>query len=216
MDKIRVLIVDDHPLVRQGIASFIEAQDDLEVAGEATNGREAGEQVTKLKPDVVLMDLVMPELDGIAATREIKSRDPDVKILALTSLVNDEQVLPALQAGASGYLLKDIAAEQLMDAIRAAQRGETPLAPVVATKLVTSVRATRDEDAAKLETLSEREREVLGLLGQGLSNKEIAARLVISEKTVKFHVSSILSKLQLGDRTQAALYATKHGLVPAK
>ncbi len=216
MDKIRVLIADDHPLVRQGIASFIEAQDDLEVAGEAANGREAVEQVTKLKPDVVLMDLVMPELDGIAATREIKSRDPDVKILALTSFVNDEQVLPALQAGASGYLLKDIAAEQLMDAIRAAQRGETPLAPVVATKLVTSVRATRDEDAAKLETLSEREREVLGLLGQGLSNKEIAARLVISEKTVKFHVSSILSKLQLGDRTQAALFANKHGLVPAK
>ncbi len=216
MDKIRVLIVDDHPLVRQGIASFIEAQDDLEVAGEAANGREAVAQVAQLKPDVVLMDLVMPELDGIAATREIKSRYSHIKVLALTSFVNDEQVLPALQAGASGYLLKDIAADQLMEAIRAAQRGETPLAPVVATKLVTGVRATRDEDAMKLETLSDREREVLGLLGQGLSNKEIAARLVISEKTVKFHVSSILSKLQLSDRTQAALFATKHGLVPAK
>ena len=216
MQKIRVLIVDDHPLVRQGIGSFIEAQDDMEVAGEASNGREAVAQVAQLKPDVVLMDLVMPEMDGIASPREIKSRYPETKILALTSFVNDEQVIPALQAGASGYLLKDIAADQLMDAIRAANRGETPLAPVVATKLVTGMRGTRDEDTVKLEALSEREREVLGLLGKGLSNKEIAARLVISEKTVKFHVSSILSKLQLSDRTQAALFAAKHGLVPAK
>ncbi len=212
---IRVLIVDDHPLVRQGIATFIEAQDDIEVAGEASNGQEAISQVTALSPDVVLMDLVMPEMDGVAATREIKSRYPNVKVLALTSFVNDEQIVPALQAGASGYLLKDIAPEQLMEAIRAVQRGETPLAPEAAKRLVQGVRVARDEEAAKLDALSEREREVLGLLGQGLSNKEIAQKLVISEKTVKFHVSSILSKLELNDRTQAALFAAKHGLVPS-
>ncbi len=209
---VRVLIVDDHPLVRQGLATFIESQEDIRLVGEASNGREAIEQVTALEPDVVLMDIVMPECDGVHATREIKSRYPGVEVLALTSFVTDEQILPALQAGASGYLLKDIAADRLMDAIRGANRGEMPLAPVAATRLVQGVRV-RDEEAAKLEALSEREREVLTYLGQGLSNKEIAARLVISEKTVKFHMSSILGKLQVNDRTQAALFAAKHGIV---
>ena len=210
MSKIRVLIVDDHAMVRQGIATFIELQDDVELIGEAANGREAIARVEELKPDVVLMDLVMPEMDGVTATREIKVRYPDVKVLVLTSFVNDAQLTPALQAGASGYLLKDIAADDLMKAIRAAQRGETPLAPAVAKKLVEGARTPQDDESGKLAALTERERQVLALLGRGLSNKEIAAKLSISEKTVKFHVSGVLSKLGVSDRTQAALFAAKH------
>ena len=208
---IRVLIVDDHAMVRQGIATFIELQDDVELVGEAANGREAVARVDESKPDVVLMDLVMPEMDGVAATREIKARHPDVKVLVLTSFVNDAQLAPALQAGASGYLLKDISADELMKAIRAAQRGEAPLAPAVARKLIEGVAVPR-EDTRQLDQLTERERQVLALLGHGLSNKEIAAKLSISEKTVKFHVSGVLSKLRVSDRTQAALFASKHGL----
>ncbi len=210
MDRIRVLIVDDHAMVRQGIATFIELHDDIELAGEAANGREALERVEELKPDVVLMDLVMPEMDGVTATREIKARFPNVKVLVLTSFVNDAQITPALQAGASGYLLKDLSANELMNAIRAAQQGEAPLAPQVAKKLVERTREPHDADAAKLATLTDRERQVLALLGRGMSNRDIARQLVISEKTVKFHVSSILSKLELDDRTQAALFAAKH------
>ena len=208
---IRVLIVDDHAMVRQGIATFIELQDDVELVGEAANGREAIARVDESNPDVVLMDLVMPEMDGVAATREIKARHPDVKVLVLTSFVNDAQLAPALQAGASGYLLKDISADELMKAIRAAQRGEAPLAPAVARKLIEGVAVPR-EDTRQLDQLTERERQVLALLGHGLSNKEIAAKLSISEKTVKFHVSGVLSKLRVSDRTQAALFASKHGL----
>lgn len=208
---IRVLIVDDHAMVRQGIATFIELQDDVELVGEAANGREAIARVDESNPDVVLMDLVMPEMDGVAATREIKARHPDVRVLVLTSFVNDAQLAPALQAGASGYLLKDISADELMKAIRAAQRGEAPLAPAVARKLIEGVAVPR-EDTRQLDQLTERERQVLALLGHGLSNKEIAAKLSISEKTVKFHVSGVLSKLRVSDRTQAALFASKHGL----
>ncbi|MBI4786328.1 MAG: response regulator transcription factor [Chloroflexi bacterium] len=211
MDKIRVLIVDDHAMVRQGIATFIELQDDIELVGEAANGREAMARVAQLRPDVVLMDLVMPEMDGVTATREIRARHPEVKVLALTSFVNDTQIAPVLQAGAAGYLLKDLSAGELMQAIRAAYRGETPLAPAVAKKLVEGIAAPRAEPDA-LAQLTEREREVLALLGRGLSNKEIAAQLSISEKTAKFHVSGILGKLRLADRTQAALFAAKHGL----
>ena len=210
MSKIHVLIVDDHAMVRQGIATFIELHDDIELVGEAANGVQALDRVAQLRPDVVLMDLVMPEMDGVAATREIKARFPDVKVLVLTSFVNDAQITPALQAGASGYLLKDLSAEDLMNAIRAAYHGEAPLAPQVAKKLVEGAREPHDADAAKLATLTEREREVLALLGRGMNNREIAQRLVISEKTVKFHVSSILSKLQVSDRTRAALFAVRH------
>lgn len=209
MGKIRVLIVDDHAMVRQGIAAFIELQDDVELVGEAANGREAIARVEETKPDVVLMDLVMPEMDGVTATREIKAHHPEVKVLALTSFVTDAQITPALQAGASGYLLKDIVADDLMNAIRAAQHGETPLAPAVAKKLIEGVMSPH-EDARRLDQLTERERQVLALLGHGLSNKEIAAKLSISEKTVKFHVSGVLSKLGLNDRTQAALFASKY------
>jgi len=206
---IRVLLVDDHAMVRQGIATFIETQDDIQLIGEAANGREAIARVAELAPDVVLMDLQMPEMDGITATREIKARYPAVKILALTSFVNEGQITPALQAGASGYLLKDISADGLMKAIRAAHHGETPLAPAVARKLIEGVAAPSDQ-ARALAQLTEREREVLALLGRGMSNKEIAAQLSISEKTAKFHVSSILGKLDLHDRTQAALFAVKY------
>ncbi len=211
MEKIRVLIVDDHAMVRQGIATFIELQDDIALAGEAANGREAVARVDELRPDVVLMDLVMPEMDGVTATREIKVHHPEVKVLALTSFVNDIQIAPALQAGASGYLLKDLSADELMKAIRAAYHGDTPLAPAIAKKLIESI-ATPHELTPVLDQLTAREREVLALLGRGMSNKEIAAKLSISEKTAKFHVSSILNKLGLADRTQAALFASKHGL----
>lgn len=207
--KIRVLIVDDHAMVRQGIATFIELQDDVELVGEAANGREAIARVEEFKPDVVLMDMLMPEMDGVTATSEIKARHPEVKVLVLTSFVNDAQITPALQAGASGYLLKDISADELMKAIRAAQRGEAPLAPAVAKKLVEGVAAPREESRA-LDQLTNREREVLALLGRGMSNKEVAAKLSISEKTVKFHVSGVLSKLGVSDRTQAALFAVKY------
>ena len=209
INPIRVMIVDDHAMVRQGIATLIETQDDIQLIGEATNGREAIARVAELTPDVVLMDLQMPEMDGITATREIKVRYPDVKILALTSFVNDTQITPMLRAGASGYLLKDISADGLMKAIRAVQRDETPLAPAVAKKLIEGIAAPSTETRA-LTQLTEREREVLGLLGRGMSNKEIAAQLSISEKTAKFNVSSILGKLNLNDRTQAALFAVRN------
>ena len=210
MDRIRVLIVDDHAMVRQGIATFIELHDDIELVGEAANGRKALESVKELEPDVVLMDLVMPEMDGVTATREIKARYPNVKVLVLTSFVNDAQLSPALQAGASGYLLKDLSADELVNAIRAVHQGESPLAPQVAKKLVEQTREPRDPTVVKLAALTEREREVLALLGRGMNNRDIAKQLIISEKTVKFHVSSILSKLELDDRTQAALFAAKY------
>lgn len=161
---IRVLVVDDHALVRQGIVTFIAEQDDIEVVGAATNGREALARVAELEPDLVLMDLQMPEMDGIAATREIRARYPRVQVIALTSFADDAYLVPALQAGALGYLLKDISADDLTSAIRAAARGETPLAPQVAKKLIEGVRQPRRDEAAKLAALSERERQVLTLL----------------------------------------------------
>jgi NarL family two-component system response regulator LiaR len=220
---IRVLIVDDHAVVLQGLRTFLELQDDpsalpIEVVGEATNGVEAVHLARRLQPDVVLLDLVMPEMDGIAATPRILDESPHSQVIILTSFGEEDKVLPAIRAGAQGYLLKDIAPTDLVQAVRAAYLGQVQLHPDVARKLMSAVAAQEESPAtqpsAPFEELTERETEVLRLIAQGFNNREIAARLVISDKTVKTHVSSILSKLHLEDRTQAAIYALRHGLAP--
>jgi NarL family two-component system response regulator LiaR len=214
IDKIKVLIVDDHQVVRQGLRTFLELNDDIGVLGEAADGQEAVELATQLKPDVVLMDLVMPRLDGIAAITKIKSLGTGVKVIALTSFTEDDKVFPAIQAGASSYLLKDVSPDALVDAIRAAHRGEARLHPEVMRKLMAQVAA---QPASRKQSsgpqLTEREQEVIQLVTQGKSNHEIAEILIISEKTAKAHISNILGKLGLDDRTQMAVYAIKHGLV---
>jgi NarL family two-component system response regulator LiaR len=213
-DKIKVLIVDDHQVVRQGLHTFLELQDDILVVGEAGDGQTAVEMVPLLNPDVVLMDLVMPRLDGIAATRQIKVMDAAVKVIALTSFTEDDKVFPAIQAGASSYLLKDVSADDLVDAVRAVHRGEARLHPDIARKLMEQVaHQTSHPGEAQVEEITNRELEVIRLVAQGRSNFEIAQELVISEKTVKTHVSNILAKLNLSDRTQLAIYAIRHGLV---
>ncbi|MET3292380.1 UNVERIFIED_CONTAM: DNA-binding NarL/FixJ family response regulator [Brevibacillus sp. OAP136] len=221
--KIKILLVDDHAVVLRGLQFFLSMQKDFEIVGEAENGKEALEKVASCQPDVVLMDMVMPVMDGIEATRLIKKTYPDVKILVLTSFSDQDYVLPALQAGAVGYLMKDMKPDQIVEAIRGSYSGNIQLHPDVTSKLMAQVTAAPAEQpplAAPVqtgekhhETLTKREKEVLCLLAQGCSNKEIAAVLVIAEKTVKTHVSSILGKLNLSDRTQAALYAIKHGYV---
>jgi NarL family two-component system response regulator LiaR len=213
-EKIKVLIVDDHQVVRQGLRTFLELQEDVLVVGEAGDGQAAVEMVRQLNPNVVLMDLVMPHLDGITATRQVKSLGFDVKVIALTSFTEDDKVFPAIQAGASSYLLKDVSPDDLVEAIRAAYRGEARLHPDIARKLMEQVaHQTPSPRESQVEDLTERERDVIQLVAQGRSNQEIARELVISEKTVKTHVSNILSKLQLVDRTQLAIYAIKKGLV---
>lgn len=206
---IRVLIVDDHRVVRQGLQMFLALDDTLTVVGEASNGREAIEAVQKLEPDVVLMDLLMPEMDGIAATEAIRSLAPDTHVIALTSALQDEKVVGAIRAGATGYLLKDTEAEELVRAIHLAASGQVQLSPRAAERLMREVRAPESP-----ESLTEREQDVLRLIARGLSNRQIAEELTLSEKTIKTHVSSILSKLNLLSRTQAALYAIQIGLVP--
>ncbi len=213
--KIRVLIVDDHPIVRQGLRTLLELQDDITVVGEAVNGKSAVALAAQLKPDVVLMDLVMPELDGIAATRQISDMQQGTHVIALTSFVEDEKVIPAIQAGAVSFLLKDVAPNDLMDAVRAAQQGEARLHPTVMRRLMAQVASQPGPPQPAFPDITEREMEVLSLVAEGLSNREIAARLVISEKTVKTHVSSLLSKLNQEDRTRLAVFAIKKGLVPA-
>lgn len=211
MEKISVLIVDDHAVVRQGLRTFLDLVDEVEVVGEAANGVAAVEQVQELLPDVVLMDLLMPELDGIEATRRIRALSPSTQVIALTSFSEDDQVFAAIRAGAIGYLLKNVAPADLAKAVQAARRGEVQLDPEVARKLVEEV-AGKPRQVTP-EQLTERELEVLGLIARGHSNREIAAELIIAEKTVKTHVSNILSKLHLADRTQAAIYALREGLV---
>ena len=213
-EKIRVLIVDDHQVVRQGLRTFLELQEDILVVGEAGDGETAVEMVRQLNPDIVLMDLVMPRLDGISATRQVKSFAAAVKVIALTSFTEDEQVFPAIQAGASSYLLKDVSPDELVEAIRAAYHGEARLHPDIMRKLMDQVatQTTRIQEIPA-ENLTERELDVVRLVAQGRSNHEIAQELVISEKTVKTHISNILSKLHLADRTQLAIYAIKKGLV---
>lgn len=202
---IRVLIVDDHAVVREGLRAFLELQEGIEVVAEAADGRQALAQAELQKPDVVLMDLVMPRLDGLEAMRQLRQRLPDIRVVALTSFLDDERLLPAIQAGAAGYLLKDAEPDELLRAIRAAARGEAPLAPKAALALI-----TERSRAPDTQPLTEREREVLRLVGEGLPNKLIARRLAISEKTVKGHLTSIFQRIGVSDRTQAALWARSH------
>jgi DNA-binding NarL/FixJ family response regulator len=211
-----VLVVDDHAVVRRGLLAFLDSEPDLEVVGEAEGGAQALELLARLasegrEPDVVLMDLKMEPLDGIESTRQIRSRHSEVDVVALTSFGEDERVHAALEAGASGYLLKDSDADEVSAAIRAAHRGELPLDPAIARELTSSLRS--ESRAAPDAELTARELEVLRLLGAGRANKEIAAELQISERTARTHVSSILSKLDLTSRTQAALWAVREGLV---
>jgi two-component system, NarL family, response regulator LiaR len=212
--KIKVLIVDDHQVVRQGLRTFLELQPDIIVVGEAADGQAGVEMVHQLQPDVVLMDLVMPQLDGIAATRQVKALGGAVKVIALTSFTEDDKVFSAIQAGASSYLLKDVSPEELIEAIRAAQRGEARLHPDITRRLMEQIAQQTSTVRKSLpEELTGRELEVVRLVAQGRNNHEIAQTLVISEKTVKTHVSNILGKLHLDDRTQLAIYAIKHNLV---
>lgn len=214
MDKISVLLVDDHQVVRQGLRDFLELQEDIDVVGEANNGEDGVKLARDLLPDVVLMDLVMPTgIDGVEATRRVKEVSPSTRIIVLTSFADDNKVFPAIKAGAISYLLKDISPEDLAHAIRAAQRNEAVLHPEVAAKLMQEFSTPRPTETP-LEQLTEREMDVLRLIARGKSNKEIADTLIISEKTVKTHVSNILSKLHLADRTQAAIYALRQRLVP--
>ncbi len=208
MDKTRILLVDDHHVVRQGLTMFLSLEEGLEIVGEATNGAEALDQVAALTPDVVLMDLLMPVMDGVEATRRIKEAYPDTEVIALTSVLEDKLVVGAVEAGAMGYLLKDTRPQELVDAIRAASRGEVQLHPEARKRLIKEVRTPE-----MLEPLTARETETLRQLAKGLSNKEIAKAFDVSEVTVKSHVSSIFAKLGVSSRTQAALFALKEGWV---
>ena len=213
VEKIKVLIVDDHQVVRQGLRTFLELQEDILVVGEASDGLMAVEMVRELEPDVVLMDLVMPNLDGIAATRQVRSMGVATKVITLTSFNENDKVFPSIQAGACSYLLKDVSPDDLVDAIQAAYRGETRLHPDITRKLMEKVtQPVKPHRESQVEDLTERELEVVRLVARGCSNREIARELVISEKTVKTHVSNILSKLHLDDRTQLAIYAIKKDL----
>ena len=210
-ESIKVFIADDHAIVRNGIAALLATESDIEVIGDASNGEDAVLAAKELHPDVILMDLVMPEMDGIQAIHQIRTLDPDARILVMTSFATDEMVFPAIKAGALGYLLKDSSPEELVNAIHQVYRGEPSLHPQIARRVLQEISQpptlTRTE-----EPLTERELEVLKLIARGMSNQEIAEQLVISETTVRTHVSRILSKLHLASRTQAALYALKEGL----
>jgi NarL family two-component system response regulator LiaR len=206
---IRVLVVDDHAVVREGLRAFLELQDGIEVAGEAADGEEALTEAERLVPDVILMDLVMPRLDGVAAMRVLRERLPAARVIVLTSFLDDDKLLPALRAGAAGYLLKNAQPQELVRAVRAAHAGEALLDPVVAARVVETF--TGGEEP--LDRLTPREREVLELIGRGFPNKRIARELDISEKTVKAHVGRVLAKLEVTDRTQAAVVAVRAGLV---
>ncbi|MCX4980051.1 response regulator transcription factor [Streptomyces sp. NBC_00572] len=208
--QIRVLLVDDHQVVRRGLRTFLEVQDDIEVVGEASDGAEGVARAEELRPDVVLMDVKMPGTDGIEALKRLRELDNPAKVLVVTSFTEQRTVVPALRAGASGYVYKDIDPDALAGAIRSVHAGHVLLQPEVAGALL-----AQDDShggTGRGSTLTEREREVLGLIADGRSNREIARALVLSEKTVKTHVSNILMKLDLADRTQAALWAVRHGL----
>ena len=222
-DKIRVLIVDDHEVVRQGLRTFLELHGDLrspkiEVVGEAANGVDAVELSSRLQPDIVLLDLVMPEMDGVSATSKIIESAPGTRVIILTSFGEEDKVVPAIRAGAQGYLLKDISPDGLVQAVYDAYRGEVQLHPKAAQKLMSAVSKSEDTSSSQtakrdLDDLTNREQDVMQLIADGKTNQEIADKLVISESTVKTHVSNILSKLHLKDRTQIAIYALKHGIL---
>jgi NarL family two-component system response regulator LiaR len=208
---IRVLVADDHAIVRKGISALLVTEPDIEVVGEAANGREAVRQARDLRPDVILMDLVMPEMDGIEAIRVLAAEQSDTRILVLTSFAGDSQVFPAIKSGAQGYLLKDSSPEELIQAIRQTHRGEPSLHPTIARKLLQEIMHPPAQTPMP-EPLTEREVEVLRLVAMGRSNREIGDDLVISEATVRTHVSNVLGKLHVASRTQAALYALREGL----
>lgn len=217
--KIGVLLVDDHVVVRQGLRMFIEMQTDMQVLGEGSNGAEAVELSARLNPDVILLDLLMPQLDGVEATRRIMEDNPNAHVLILTSFGEDDKLFPAIRAGAQGYLLKDIQPTDLINAIRETYQGKVQLHPDIARRLMTAVANEPPVKVGKpaplpaaLQDLTDRERDVLQLIACGLTNRQIAEKMVISEKTVKTHVSNILDKLELEDRTRAAIWALKHGL----
>jgi NarL family two-component system response regulator LiaR len=212
-EKITVLLVDDHAVVRQGVRTFLETQADLSVVGEAGSGKDAVELAAQHVPDVVLMDLIMPDMDGVEATRRVKQVSPRSQVVVLTSYHEDEHIFPALKAGALSYVLKDLSAEELADAVRKAAVGEAVLHPRVASRVIKELQGIRSDKVNPFTELSERELEVLKLIADGMSNAEMAAKLVLSEKTIKGHVSNILSKLHLADRTQAAVYAWREGVV---
>jgi DNA-binding NarL/FixJ family response regulator len=201
---IRVVIADDHAVVRQGLRTFLDLQDDIEVVGEAADGAEAVELAERLEPDVALVDLVMPGVDGLEALRSLRERSPRTRAIVLSSFIDDEKLFPAIRAGAAGYLLKDVQPQELVAAIRTVHEGGALLHPKVASRLL---------EEMTTDPLTPREREVLALIGRGMANKVIARELGLSEKTVKAHVSNILAKLGVTDRTQAALYAVRAGLV---
>jgi NarL family two-component system response regulator LiaR len=210
---ITVLLVDDHEVVRQGVRFFLEAHADFVVVGEAESGKAAVKLAEEHVPDVVLMDLVMPEMDGVEATRQVKNISPRTQVVVLTSYHEDEHIFPALQAGAISYILKDVRMEELADAIKRAAHDEVTLHPRVAARIIQELHGTKRDEINPFTELTNREMEVLKLIANGLSNSEIAKQLVITEHTVKGHVSNILSKLHLADRTQAAVYAWRKGVV---
>jgi two-component system, NarL family, response regulator LiaR len=207
---IRVLVADDHAVVREGLRTFLSLQEGIEVVGEAGDGEAAVREAEIRRPDVILMDLVMPRLDGVGAMRELRRRMPECRVIVLTSYAQDDRLLPAIQAGAAGYLLKDAEPREIARAVRAAHAGEALLAPAIAARLVAAI--AQPAGARPTQRLTPREREVLSLIGRGLPNKRIARELGVSEKTVKTHVGHVLAKLGVTDRTQAALHAVREGL----
>ena len=209
---IRVILTDDHAIVRKGVRALLSTERDIQVVGEASDGVEAVAQAEELCPDVILMDLIMPKLDGIEATRQITTKLPSTRVLVLTSFAADEKVLPAIKAGALGYLLKDSGPEELVGAIRQVYRGEPSLEPSIARKLLLELSHPPTQQDLTKEPLTEREFDVLRLIARGYCNKEIALKLTVSELTVRTHVSNILSKLHLASRTQAALYSLRKGI----
>ncbi len=210
---ITVLLVDDHAIVRSGVRAYLETQPDLLVVGEASSGEEAVHLAETLVPDVILMDLLMPGMDGVEATWRARRVSPTSQVIVLTSYHDDVYIFPAIKAGALSYLLKDVGPEELAEAVRTAARGEAVLHPRVAARLIQEMRGAHGPEINPFTELSEREQEVLRLIAAGMSNADIAAELVLSEKTVKGHVSNILSKLHLADRTQAAIFAWREGIV---